>query len=139
MIEVVIALFLVSLGILSLLTLQPSAWRTSSRSDFLGRAAGILHQELEANRVFILNENNPNPCLTPCPQTSPRITTRTIYASGQNASQPGDLAFNVRTTTADLGNNSWRVTVQVTWPGNATGISDTIVVGRQLSFMWPPL
>jgi Tfp pilus assembly protein PilV len=139
-VEVLISLFLISVGILSLLTLQPSAWRTSNRSDLIGRAAGILHQELEGNRVFILNENNSSPCLTtPCPQTNPLITTRTVYASGQQASQPGDLAFNVRTTTADLGNNSWRVTVQVTWPGNPTGISDTMVIGRQLSFMWPPL
>lgn len=142
LIEVLIALFLVSIGILALISLQPAAWRSSSRSDFTGRAAMILQQELETNRALIMNASNNNPCVP----TNPLITNRTVYTSGQNALQPqGDVAFNVRTTITDLAPsvppqpNSWRVVVQITWPGNSTGITDSVIVGRQLSFMWPPL
>jgi hypothetical protein len=38
LIEVLIAIFLTSIGILSLLSLQPSAWNLSMKSAFLGRA-----------------------------------------------------------------------------------------------------
>ena len=48
MIEVCIALFLVGVGILALITLQPSAWRLSGKSDYLGRASWILAAQLHA-------------------------------------------------------------------------------------------
>ena len=41
LIEVLISIFLTSIGILSLLSLQPSAWNLSVKSDFLGRAGSI--------------------------------------------------------------------------------------------------
>jgi Tfp pilus assembly protein PilV len=140
LIEVIIAVFLIFIGVLGLMTLQPTAWRSSNRSDFTGRAAMILQQELEVNRAFIMNSSNANPCLL----TNPLVTNRTVYASGQTTPQPqGDVAYNLRTTITDLAPsgtpNSWRVLVQITWPGNNTGITDSVVVGRQLSFMWPPL
>ena len=139
LVEVLIALFLVSIGMLSLMTLQPAAWRTSSRSDYLGRAGGILHQELEANRIWIMNETNGNPCATSNPLVLP---PRYVNPSGQSTPQPGDVPFTVLTAITDLAPTlpgSWRVTVTVNWPGNTNGITDTIVVGRQLSLMWPPL
>jgi type IV pilus assembly protein PilV len=138
--EVLVALVLISIGLLGLMTLQPTAWRASNRSDYTGRAAMILQQELETNRAWIMNASNANPTAL----NNPLITNRTVYASGQTTPLPqGDVAYTVRTTTTDLGPsgtpNSWRVVVQVTWPGNNTGITDSVVVGRQLSFMWPPL
>lgn len=140
LIEVLVAVFLLSIGLLGLLTLQPTAWRASNRSDHTGRAAMILQQELETNRAWILNQTNANPTAL----QNPRKTTQTVYASGQATPQPnGDVPYTVTTTTTDLAPsgmpNSWRVLVQVTWPGNNTGISDSVIVGRQLSFMWPPL
>lgn len=135
LIEVTIALFVVTIGILGLLSMQPTAWRLTGSSDHLGRASGILNRALESSRVFLLNENNPNPCAA----NNPSITTQTIYPSGQVAGIRGDVPFTVQTTTTDLGNNTWTVRVTVTWPGTTNGISDTIRVGRQLSFLWPPL
>ena len=140
LIEVLVAVMLISVGVLGLMTLQPTAWRSSNRSDFTGRAAMILQQELETHRAWIMNSSNANPCVP----TNPLITNRTVYASGQATPQPqGDLAYNLRTTITDLAPagtpNSWRILVQITWPGNNTGITDSVVVGRQLSFMWPPL
>jgi len=140
LVEVLIAVSLISIGLLGLMSLQPMAWRSSNRADYVGRAAMILQQELETNRAWIMNSANANPCVP----TNPKITDSTVYASGQTTLQPqGDVGYRVRTTTTDLAPsgtpNSWRVVVQVTWPGNNAGITDSVLVGRQLSFMWPPL
>jgi type IV pilus modification protein PilV len=140
LVEVLIAVLLITVGLLGLLTLQPTAWRSSTRSDYTGRAAMILQQELETHRAWIMNAGNPNPTAL----SNPLVTNRTVYASGQTTLQPqGDLTYTVTATTTDLAPlgtpNSWRVVVLVTWPGNSTGITDSVIVGRQLSFMWPPL
>jgi prepilin-type N-terminal cleavage/methylation domain-containing protein len=144
LIEVLIAVSLISIGLLSLMSLQPAAWRSSNRSDYMGRAAMILQQELETNRAWIMNPNNANPCVPTNPRVYPAAT---VYASGQTTPQPqGDAGYAVQTTITDLAptepleyRKSWRVVVQITWPGNNAGITDSVVVGRQLSFMWPPL
>jgi hypothetical protein len=129
LIEVLISLFLVSFGILALLSLQPSAWKLTSRSDFLGRAGGLLHKEMETTEILLMNPNFPNPCAT-----NPLVTTTNVNISGQGAAQPGDLPFTVRTEIQDNLNNSWTVRVRVTWTGNNTGISESLVVTRQENF-----
>ena len=129
LVEVLISLFLVSIGVLSLLSLQPSAWNLTGRSDFLGRAGGLLHKELETNEILLMNPNFPNPCATANPVTN----TRNVFVSGQGTAQPGDMTFTLQTTIQDNLNNSWAVRVRVSWPGNA-GISETVIVTRQESF-----
>lgn len=129
LVEVLISLFLVSIGVLSLLSLQPSAWNLTGRSDFLGRAGGLLHKELETNEVLLMNPNFPNPCAAANPVTN----TRNVFVSGQGTAQPGDMTFTLQTTIQDNLNNSWAVRVRVSWPGNA-GISETVIVTRQESF-----
>lgn len=130
LVEVLIAVFLTSVGVLALLSLQPSAWNLSGRSDLLGRAGGILHKELEANELLIMNPNYANPCSG----ATPLITTKNVYAGGQSAMQPGDVTLAVQTTIQDNLNGTWSVRVGVTWPGNATGISETRIVTRQEFF-----
>lgn len=130
LVEVLIASFLITFGILALLSLQPSAWSLSGRSDFLGRAAGLLHKELETVELLLMNPNNENPCAT----TNPLVTTQYVYPSGQTAAQSGDIPYTIQTTIQDNGNNSWTVRVRVTWPGNNTGISETLLVTRQENF-----
>lgn len=133
MIEGLIALFLISFGVLALISLQPNAWSLSGRSDFLGRGAGILHGELQTNEAFLINPCNPNPCGGVNPFTS----TRNIFISGWAAAQPGDATFTVQTTVTDNGNNTWMVVVRVTWTGNNTGITESIMVTRQEPFRFP--
>jgi hypothetical protein len=58
----------------------------------------------------------------------------TVYPGGQSTAKPGDMPFPVSTTIMDLGNNTWQVTVRVTWPGNTTGIRQSMIVTRQPSF-----
>ena len=124
LIEVCIALFLLGMGIFALISLQPSAWRLSGKSDSLGRASGILLAQLQAAEAKIMN---PNIAL-------PANDRSTVYPGGQRTAKPGDMPFPVSTTITDLGNNTWRVTVSVTWPGNATGIRQSMIVTRQPSF-----
>ncbi len=87
LVETLIAVFLVAIGMFSLMSLQPAAWRTSNRSDFLGRAGGILHQELEASRILIMNETNGNPCATNNPLV---VGPRSVFPSGETTAQPGE-------------------------------------------------
>ncbi len=125
LIEVLISITLISVGVLGLLTLLPSGWRLSFTSDSLGRAAGILQSELEANEIVIMNENN---------AVDLEVPDKKVYGSGKETSQRGDIAYTVRTQRADLG-GSWRVRVQVTWPNNDVGISQSVIVTRQKAFI----
>jgi hypothetical protein len=133
LIEVLISLFLTSFGILGLISMQPPAWNLSAKSDFLGRAGGILHKELQTNEALIINPCNPNPCSA----SNPLITAKNVLASGMGAAQAGDMAYTVQTTLTDNGNNTWIVVVTVTWAGNHTGISESLVVTRQENFRFP--
>ena len=124
LVEVCIALFLLSVGIFALISVQPSAWRLSAQADYLGRASGILLAQLQALEAKIMN---PNLAL-------PASDRNTVYPGGQSTARPGDVAFPVHTIITDLGNNTWQITVRVTWPGNPTGISQSMIVTRQQSF-----
>jgi hypothetical protein len=124
LIEVLIALFLISFGVLSLLSLQPSAWRLSGRADYLGRAGGILHGQLESREMLLMNPTLANPCVP----INPLVQTVAVHASGLGAAQPGDASFTVGTTILDNLNGTWLLTVRVTWPGNAAGLSESRLV-----------
>jgi hypothetical protein len=134
LIEVLISLFLVSFGILALLSLQPSAWRLTARSDFLGRAGELLHKEMEITEILIMNPINADPCAT----TNPLTTTATnVYPSGQTGAQQGDIPYTVQRTILRNVNGTWLVQIIVTWIGNANGIRESRIVTRQENFRWP--
>lgn len=130
LVEVVIAMFLTIVAVLGILALLSPAWKTAARSDYLGRASGILYEQLMTQEAWILN-----PCNT--------VTTGTtgptaVFASGQATAQPGDVQFNVTTTITNPATNVWQVRVQVSWPPlNPTGISESLVVTRQEGFRFP--
>jgi len=130
LIEVLISIFLLSLGILALLSIQPSGWNLSLRSDYLGRAGSILHSELEANEILLMNPNYPNPCTA----NNPITVTKTVNPSGQGTPQAGDLTFTVQTGIQDNLNSTWAVRVRVTWQGSHAGVSETRVIARQEPF-----
>lgn len=128
LVEVLITLVITAVGIMALLSMQPTSWKAASRSDFLGRASGILHSELERNEIWIMNPLNA--------VTVGTLPQRTIYASSQSTQQQGDVPFTVNTSISSFGTNSWTVTVQITWPGNNRGIADSVIVSRQESYRW---
>jgi Tfp pilus assembly protein PilV len=125
LVEVVIAIFLTTIGVLAVLSLQPSAWRTATRSDYMGRAAGILQKELETQQILIMNCCNA--------VAAPITTVNNVLVSGEAAAQPGDATFTVTTTITLIAANVWRVDVRVAWAGH-TGIIESIVVTRQQKF-----
>jgi hypothetical protein len=126
LIESVIAILLVSIGLIGLMSMQPSSWRASTRADYLGRAAMTLGRELTSQELSIMN------C---CNTVSLGTVTQVVNASGQGTAQSGDVSFTIQTTIASIGTNVWQVTVRVSWPPlNATGITESIIVTRQESF-----
>ncbi len=125
LIEVIIAIFLTAVGIMAILSLQPSAWQTAGRSDYLGRASGILYKTLEDYEARIMN-----PCNAVTLGAQPQVSIR---VSGQGAEISGDVTYTVNTTIAQDGTNesAFVVTVTVTWATNATGMSESLTVTRQ--------
>jgi len=127
LVEVMIATFLLAVGILALLAMQPMSWKTAGRSNLLGTAAGILHQELTNNELDIMRLTSDETL----PDDGP-ITT-TVYASGEAAPQTDDTAFTVETTRTDNGDGSCTVSITVTAPDNKS-ISESIIATRQQPF-----
>jgi Tfp pilus assembly protein PilV len=124
MVEVLIAIFMTAVGVMSMLSLQPSGWKTMARADYLGRASGILYKTLENYETTILNPCNP--------VTLGAQQEESIPVSGGDSAIAGDMTYTVNATIA-AGDNPWAcvVTVTVTWPTNATGISESVNVRRQ--------
>lgn len=127
MIEVLIALLLTMVGVIGLISMQPQGWRLSGKSDNLGRASGILHKQLENIESLIMN---------PCNAVTAGAS-RNVIVSNMAGAQVGDATFTVQPAITSIGTNVWRATVRVTWTGNNTGISESIVVTRQEPFRSP--
>jgi Tfp pilus assembly protein PilV len=128
LIESVIAILLVSIGLIGLLSMQPSAWRASARADYMGRAAMTLSRELTLQELSIMSRCDIN-------TVSLGTDTKFVNASGQGTALSGDVIFTVQTTTASIGTNVWQVTIRVSWPPlNTTGITESIIVTRQENF-----
>jgi hypothetical protein len=133
LIEVVIAIFLVTIAVMAVLTMQPSAWKAIGKSDYLGRGAGVLHRELEFREVWIMNTCNIVPTGA---QPAQNITVSGLAA----AAGTGDATYTVNTTITPVAGstNQWTVTVTVTWPDQLRhgyrNLSESMVVTRQLRF-----
>jgi hypothetical protein len=124
-------MFLTAIGILAILSLQPSAWRTAARADYLGRASGILNKTLQDSEARISN-----PCNA---VTLGGPTAATVTVSNQTGIA-GDATYTVNTTIAQDGTNTraFVVTVTVTWPPiNNTGITESMTVTRQEMCRYP--
>lgn len=126
MIEVLIALFLTMIGIMALISMQPQGWLLAGRSDYLGRAAGLLHEELETKEALIMN---------PCNTVTEGTFSKTLFVGGTGGA--GDVRYTVQTTVTTIGTNVWRLAIRVTWTGNAVGIRESIIVTRQEYFRSP--
>jgi hypothetical protein len=135
LIEVVIAIFLVSIGVLALLSMQPSAWRAVGKSDYLGRGAGILHRELEMREAWIMNPCN----IVPTGNRPQQI----IAVSGLGGAIQGDAAYTVNTTITPVAGstNAWTVSVTVTWADQLRrgyrNLNESVVVSQQDTFRFP--
>jgi Tfp pilus assembly protein PilV len=135
LIEVVIAIFLVAIGVMAILSMQPSAWRTIGKSDYMGRGASILHRELELREAWIANPCNVVPL--------GNRPVQNIIVSGLAAEVRGDATYTVNTNITPVAGttNQWTVTVTVTWPDqvlrNYRNLVESLVVARQDGFRFP--
>ena len=129
LIEVIIAIFLTTVGIMAVMSMQPTAWQGAARADYLGRAAEILSRELETRQAQILN---------PCNAVTTGTTTNTaVRASGQTADVSGDAVYSVTTTITSIGTNIFRVTATVNWNNDTSSVTESLVVMRQDFFRFP--
>jgi len=140
MVEVLVAVFLTVTAILATFALQSPALRQTARADYLGRASEIMHRQLESTEVYLMNQCNTAASATNGIPVIPAIgasasSTYTVFASGPGPAIQGDATYTVATTIVRTAANDFRVTITITWPPlNATGITQTLFVSRQLYF-----
>lgn len=130
LVESLVAIALLTIGILALLTMQPTSMRAGAKSDYMGRGVMLLNKELTEQELFIMN---------PCNEVTIGNVTKTVYVSGRNATaaNDGDAVYNITTRTSLLpgSTNTWKVIVEVTWPPSySNGIKESTVVTRQEPF-----
>lgn len=130
LVESIVAILLLTTAVIAIMTLQPTSQTTSAKADNLGKAVMILHKEFMIQEALIMN---------PCNAVTTGTVNKVVYTSYQPTPQAGDTRFNVRTVTSAVSGstNRWMVTITVTWPGNANGVKDNIIITRQESFRFP--
>ncbi len=129
MIEVLISVALLSIGIMGLMSTHGPGWRLASRSDYLGRAAGVLQRQLQSAEGLLINP------ATAFPLSQTTTVDNNVLASGAAQAQAKEPVFTVTTTTTpDPGGGFCTVSVKVTWPGYPKGISESIIVTKQESY-----
>jgi len=126
LVEAIIAIFITTIAVIAIFTMNPTSWKAVAKADYMGRAAGIMQSELELRESQIMSGTIPASSIN-----------QTLQASG-GGNFAGDASFNVTTTTTNTGTNRWLVNVRVTWPGNCLGgtcnITSSMLVTRQSGF-----
>jgi Tfp pilus assembly protein PilE len=148
LIECIIALVLTTIAVVSLMSMQSLAWRGTGKSDYLGRAEGILQRELESFEDNFMQGATPlciglfscTSCscngITPCtcigttpPWNSTYIITEDNIPFTINASAC-DNSAGACNSNINIPPNTWMVNVQITWPGSVNGIKSSIIVSK---------
>jgi|YelNatPaOPRAMG01_1025707.scaffolds.fasta_scaffold55334_3 Tfp pilus assembly protein PilV len=122
-IECIIALFLTTVAVLTLMNMQPLAWQGAGKSDYLGRAVGILQRELESNELMIMAGQAP-----PNGQTCSDKDGNVVACNDKSA------LFAIEVTTSKpstIPPNTTLLNVKVNWPGNKRGITSSLIVSPQ--------
>lgn len=121
LIEVMIAIVLLTIGLLALLSLQSTGYSLAGKSDHLGRAAVIFSEELAIEEARIVYSTDTIPTGT---------FTKTVYSSGQPAAQQGDASYGVEKTITLVRTDVWDVRVRVTGPGANAVITKKVTFPR---------
>jgi Tfp pilus assembly protein PilV len=126
MVECIVALFLTVIAVLTLVNMQPLAWQGAGKSDYLGRAAGILQRELETKEHIIMRGGIPVNGKTCSDQDGV-----TVLCEDQSA------FFSIVTTTstpATIPAHTSLLNIKVIWPGNQNGLTSSVIVSVQETF-----
>ncbi|MGO9951191.1 MAG: hypothetical protein ACLPN1_03140 [Dissulfurispiraceae bacterium] len=126
MIDALMALCITLVGVAGLLATMPIGWGLAGTADMRTRALEIMHSQLENDEMLIMDPCNTFAANGALPQV-------TVTSSGAAAALPGDLTFTVNKWIQQAG-SGWQITVQVTWPGTSTGVSETRMVNRQYDY-----
>lgn len=119
--ECIIAIFLTTIMVVSLVSMQSLSWTGASRSDYLGRAQGLLQRELEIQESAVMGGNLSAANVTAC--LSNNCGTAVCGTRG--------AVFTIKTLRINNGANitgTWLVNVNVTWPKSTKGITSSIIV-----------
>jgi hypothetical protein len=150
LVEVMIAMFLATVSVMAIFSLQAPAFKTTAKADYLGRAAEILERQLESTEGYVMNICNVNANALqgiPAIPAAGAVTNAAynVRTSGLLADITGDATYNVSTTITGMPPvlpnlpPYFRVDVRVTWNLNApviSAISQTIFVSRQTFFKY---
>lgn len=125
-IECLVAVFLTTTAIISLMTMQSLALRGAGKSDYLGRANGILQRELELREIQIMH-GTPVASVVTCADTNGNTIS---------CSSAGKMFTITYTMTPPSGTaTTWLINVKLTWPGSSVdGIKSSMIVSRQSAF-----
>ncbi|GAB6267286.1 MAG: hypothetical protein STSR0002_00260 [Smithella sp.] len=125
-IECLVAVFLTTTAIISLMTMQSLALRGAGKSDYLGRANGILQRELELREIQIMH-GTPVSSVVTCADTNGNTIS---------CSSAGKMFTITYTMTPPSGTTAtWLINVKLTWPGSSVdGIKSSMIVSRQSAF-----
>ena len=125
--ECIIAIFLTTIMVVSLVSMQSLSWTGASRADYLGRAQGLLQRELEIQENAVLAGNITAANVTSCLNNN--LGTAVCGTKG--------AVFTIRTLKMDNGANitsTLLVNVNVTWPKSKTGITSSMIVAPYLDY-----
>jgi hypothetical protein len=125
--ECIIAIFLTTIMLVSLISMQSLSWTGASKADYLGRAQGVLQRELEVQELLIMSGN-----VTPANVTACLNNEYNSVACGTKGA-----VFTVNTRKMDNSANittTCRIIVNVTWPKSKNGIKSSMLAAPQLDF-----
>jgi Tfp pilus assembly protein PilV len=123
LVEVMIAFFLTTVAIVSIMPMFTLAMNSTVKSDYKGRAIGILQKELEFREMQVMQGDVPS-------ESPKNFDDKIVQVSGLT-SKEGDATFTIKTKMSKIDDCSWLINVQVTWSGNNNGVKNSMVASIQ--------
>lgn len=122
LVESMIAVFLTTVAVIGLMSMQDTSWRTAGRSDLMGRAVGVMQSELEQREFQIMRG------VVPVSPLNQNIQLTDVVGV------EGNVTLNVVTTTTLIGTRRWLLNVRVMWPGPLpNSMTSSMIVTTQTS------
>jgi Tfp pilus assembly protein PilV len=125
--ECILAVFMTTVTIISLVSMQSLSWTNAGKSDYMGRAQGLMQAELETRECEIMTGATTSLSTTSCRSKDGKVVT--CGGSGVTFSVTTSIADNSANVT-----NTYLLRTNVKWPGSKNGIKSSMLVARQLQF-----
>jgi len=126
--ECILAVFLTTVTIISLVSMQSLSWTHAGKADYLGRAQGLMQTELETREIEIMTGKT----------TSLNNVKSCISKDGKPMSCTGTgVTFTINTSILDNSANipnTRMLMTDVKWPGSKNGIKNSMIVAPHSQF-----